>query len=58
MKAAAESGAFTIAVTTGPIPRQEMERAGATVIYDSMPALAADLPALLLQLFTVKDCCR
>lgn len=58
VKAAAESGAFTIAVTTGPIPRQEMERAGATVIYDSMPALAADLPALLLQLLTVKDCCR
>lgn len=58
VKAAADSGAFTIAVTTGPIPREEMERSGATVIYDSMVALAADLPALLLQLFTVRNCCR
>lgn len=41
------SGAFTIGVTTGPIPAERMEEAGADVVFASMPRCAAALPALL-----------
>lgn len=55
VRSAADSGAFTIAVTTGPIPRQALADAGASIIFPSMQALAESLPTLLLQLFTVTD---
>lgn len=52
VKSAATAGAFTIAVTTGPIPRKELEKAGAAVVFSSMPECAQHLPTLLLELLT------
>ena len=46
------AGAFTIGVTTGPIPAKELRDAGAAIVVDSMPALANMLPALILALMT------
>lgn len=46
------AGAFTVAVTTGPIPREEFVKAGAAVIFPSMPEAAAAMPQLLLELAT------
>ncbi|MDE6127392.1 MAG: HAD-IA family hydrolase [Muribaculaceae bacterium] len=47
VRAGAAAGAFTVAVTTGPIPEQEMRDAGADMVFPSMEAFAAALPALL-----------
>lgn len=46
------AGAFTVAVTTGPIPREEFVKAGAAVIFPSMPEAAAAMPQLLFELAT------
>ncbi len=54
IESAVAAGAFTIAVTTGPIPRTEMEKAGASVIFSSMQECADNLPQLLFQLLTTK----
>lgn len=48
VKAGKAAGLFTIAVTTGPIPREAFEEAGADLIYPSMEAFAKDLPRLLM----------
>jgi HAD superfamily hydrolase (TIGR01509 family) len=40
------SGAFTIAVTTGPIPAADMRQAGADIVFESMELLATTLPQL------------
>lgn len=53
IEAGDRAGAFTIGVTTGPIPREEMEKAGAAIVFSSMNELADRLPLLLLSLFTV-----
>jgi HAD superfamily hydrolase (TIGR01509 family) len=37
VKSAADAGVFTIAVVTGPIPREAMVEAGAAVVFNSMP---------------------
>jgi beta-phosphoglucomutase-like phosphatase (HAD superfamily) len=37
VKSAADAGVFTIAVVTGPIPREAMIEAGAAIVFDSMP---------------------
>lgn len=47
VKAGAASGAFTVAVTTGPIPEQDMWDAGADMVFPSMEAFADALPELL-----------
>ncbi len=47
VKSAADAGAFTIAVTTGPIPEQNMWDAGANLVLPSMTALLPLLPYLL-----------
>ncbi len=47
VKAGAASGAFTVAVTTGPIPEQDMWDAGADIVFPSMEAFADALPGLL-----------
>lgn len=47
---AARSGAYTIGVVTGPIPRADLIRAGADTVFDSMPLLASALPSLLSNL--------
>ena len=52
VEAGDNAGAFTIGVTTGPIPVEEMERAGAAIVFPSMEACAEALPSLILSLFT------
>lgn len=52
VEAGDRAGAFTIGVTTGPIPVEEMERAGAAIVFPSMEEFAAALPTLLLTLLT------
>ncbi len=47
VRSAADAGIFTIAVVTGPIPRKEMQDAGASIIFDSMPECAAAFPTLI-----------
>lgn len=37
VEAGVRAGVFTVAVTTGPIPRKEFEAAGADIIFPSMP---------------------
>lgn len=52
VEAGAASGAFTVGLTTGPIPAAELERAGADIVLPSMQALA-DLSHILFQPKTV-----
>ena len=40
VRAGKAAGCFTVAVTTGPIPREEFQREGADVIFPSMQAFA------------------
>lgn len=40
VRAGKAAGCFTIAVTTGPIPREEFEKEGADIIFPSMPSFA------------------
>lgn len=46
------AGAFTIGVTTGPIPRAELEKAGSAIVFDSMQELADKFPVLVYSLIT------
>lgn len=41
------AGIFTVAVNTGPIPRESLLEAGANIVFDSMPEFAAVLPELI-----------
>lgn len=50
VKAGDRAGAFTVAVTTGPIPADALWEAGAAVVFDSMPECARQMPLLLLSL--------
>ena len=54
VRAGKAAGCFTIAVTTGPIPRHEFEREGADMIFDSMPAFA-DFLAFQLRMDRISD---
>lgn len=47
VESASRSGAFTIAIATGPIPCAVLAQAGADIVYPSMPALASAFPSLL-----------
>lgn len=53
VRAGKAAGAFTVAVTTGPIPREEFEKEGADIIFPSMDAFAdwleQQLPAAALR---------
>lgn len=51
VKSAATAGAFTVAVTTGPIPKDELIKAGAAIVFDSMPQCAEMLPLLVFKMF-------
>lgn len=53
VEAGDKAGAFTIGVTTGPIPRETLEEAGAAVVFPSMNECARLLPSLLLSLLTI-----
>lgn len=46
VKSAAAAGLFTVGVTTGPIPKEALAKAGATIIYDSITAFARYLSTL------------
>lgn len=46
------SGAFTIAVNTGPIPAAELEQAGADLIFPSMQACADAMPMVIYSMIT------
>lgn len=47
VRAGKAAGIFTVAVTTGPVPREAFEAEGADLIYPSMEAFAEALPGLL-----------
>ena len=47
VKAGHDSGAFTIAITTGPIPRQRLIENGADLVFGSMQEFADYLPTLI-----------
>ncbi len=50
VRSASDAGVFTIGVNTGPIPRAEMEEAGADIVFDSMTECADLLSELLYKL--------
>lgn len=47
VRAGVAAGIPTIAVTTGPIPREEFEKEGPALIFSSMPEFAEALPEIL-----------
>lgn len=47
VKSGASSGAFTVGLTTGPIPSPILKESGADIVYPSMRAFAEALPSLL-----------
>ena len=47
VEAGHRSGAFTIAVNSGPIPVSALEEAGADIVFPSMTDLAMSLPSLI-----------
>ncbi|MCM1163512.1 MAG: HAD-IA family hydrolase [Muribaculaceae bacterium] len=55
IEAGARSGAFTIGVTTGPIPADEMWRAGADVVFRSMESFATRVSLLLSSMMMIKN---
>ncbi len=55
VEAGDKAGAFTIGITTGPIPREALEEAGAAIVFSSMEEFAQKLPLLLLSMLTVKN---
>ena len=46
VRAGKGAGVFTVAVTTGPIPREAFEREGADVVFPSMPDFADYLDSI------------
>lgn len=50
VKSASTAGAFTVAVTTGPVPPGLMKEAGADIIFHNMNELAEAIPSLIYQL--------
>jgi beta-phosphoglucomutase-like phosphatase (HAD superfamily) len=47
VKAGKAAGCFVIGITTGPIPKDEMEKAGADLVFGSMAEFADALPTLI-----------
>lgn len=47
VEAAHKAGCFTIAITTGPIPEQELIKSGADLVFKDMEEFASSLPQLL-----------
>lgn len=46
IEAAVAAGIFTIAVNTGPLPDTVLQQAGASLVFDSMTTLRAELPEI------------
>lgn len=53
VKSAADAGVFTVGVVTGPVPADELRKAGAAVVFDGMPQCAEMFPALLYNMMSV-----
>lgn len=53
VESASKAKAFTIAVSTGPIPAEALREAGADILFHSMPEFAAALPQLLLDMYNL-----
>ena len=47
VQAGKAAGCFTVAVTTGPIPRERLVESGADIVYGSMTEFADALPQLI-----------
>lgn len=54
VESASKAKAFTIAVSTGPIPSQALAEAGADIIFGSMPECASHIQGLLLAMHGIK----
>ncbi len=54
VKAGDSAGAFTVGVTTGPIPADALREAGAAVVFNSMPECAEQMPLLLYSLLNTR----
>lgn len=54
VKSASDAGAFTVAVTTGPIPREELIKAGAAIVFDSMGQCAKMMPQLIFKMLNTQ----
>lgn len=50
VKSAVAAGIFTVAVNTGPIPDEQLQKAGANLIFPDMPAFASEGFSQLLPL--------
>lgn len=50
VKSGATAGAFTVGVVTGPVPRKELEGAGAAIVFDSMADCAEAMPQLMYEM--------
>jgi HAD superfamily hydrolase (TIGR01509 family) len=55
IQAAVAAGIFTIAVNTGPLPDTVLKDAGASVVFDSMTTLRAELPEILRLAETIRS---
>lgn len=55
VEAGHRSGAFTIGVTTGPVPAEALREAGADVVFGSMTDCAAELPLLVYGFITTMN---
>lgn len=49
------AGAFTIGITTGPVPAEALEEAGADIVFPSMPDFADSLPMLIYGMITTMN---
>ena len=50
VESAARAGVFTVAVATGPVPHEALRRAGASIVFSSMPECADFISQLLYTL--------
>ena len=48
------AGAFTIGVTTGPVPREELEQAGAAIVFNSMEEFAGEFSSLVRSMMSTR----
>lgn len=55
VEAGHRAGAFTVGVTTGPIPAEALADAGADIVYSSMPEFAGHLPMLIYGMITTMN---
>jgi beta-phosphoglucomutase-like phosphatase (HAD superfamily) len=47
VRSAVAAGIFTVAVNTGILRNEELEKEGANIVYPSMKAFAEDIPEII-----------